>query len=287
MHYLWPTKSLICMFSCTQHMSKINTPTCVGCYFQSLKRQNLSQHHWPLLFSRLHAGCICDAGGCHLRTSVGARVWVLLKEKGEREADGGSSCDKSESGGGSRAASLPAFLLLLLLLLLLLPFLCLSLLLCGDLVIVYFLSCLAGSFCLINEQHLNRTKRAEEIAFNCKKVSLTFPSLHPHSLIFIWVFFFIYFFFFCLCFVDTLSKVGDSVWLCRSGRENRVRGASLEMLRTGTHVLYLLSIEESCKKPCSYQCQQRAHFLAETKKKRNVFQPASAPLRWEQGKLSV
>ena len=76
------------------------------------------------------------------------------------------------------------------------PFLCLSLLLCGDLVIVYFLSCLAGSFCLINEQHLNRTKRAEEIAFNCKKVSLTFPSLHPHSLIFIWVFFFYLFLFF-------------------------------------------------------------------------------------------
>ena len=152
-------------------------------------------------FSRLRAGCICDAGGCHLRTSVGARVWVLLKEKGEGEADGGSSCDKSESGGRNGAGCcLPSCL----------PppppppppppslsfSLSLSLLLCGDLVIVYFLSCLAGSFCLINEQHLNRTKRAEEIAFNSKKVSLTFPSLHPHYLIFLWGFF--SFLFFCL-----------------------------------------------------------------------------------------
>ena len=45
----------------------------------------------------------------------------------------------------------------------------------------------------------------------------------------------------------------------------------MEMLRTGTHILYLLSIEESCKKPCSYQCQQQAHFLTEMKKKEMPF----------------
>lgn len=59
------------------------------------------------------------------------------------------------------------------------------------------------------------------------------------------------------------------------------------MWRTGTHILYLLSVEESCRKPSPYRRQKQAHFLTEMKQKRNVFQPASAPPCWEQGTLSV